>query len=184
MSTQVTTQASVEAAVGARVSAGRQILAFIEVLLLGVWLGSMMFFSFAVAPSAFAVLPTRELAGVMVTSSIGKLEVLGMTLGLLLMVIHFANWRSRRNSRLNAVRALLLLVMISSAALSRFWISPAMVSLRAQMGGHIDEVAATDPLRLQFNDLHQYSVGLMSTAMIAGLIVLFLIVRSWLKPQS
>jgi len=51
-----------------------QISAFVEVLLLGVWLGSMIFFSFAVAPSAFAVLPTREMAGVMVTSTIGKIE--------------------------------------------------------------------------------------------------------------
>lgn len=27
---------------------------------IAIWLGSMMFFSFSVAPSAFAVLPTRE----------------------------------------------------------------------------------------------------------------------------
>jgi hypothetical protein len=69
--------------------------------------------------------------------------------------------------------------MIASAALSRFWISPSMVSMRAAMGGHIDDVASTDPLRIQFNDLHQYSVGLMSAAMISGLVVLFLAVRSW-----
>jgi hypothetical protein len=145
----------------------------------------MMFFSFAVAPSAFAVLPTREMAGVMVTSSIGKLEMIGIALGILLLVIHAANWRRRATNRaLGILHALLLLVMIGSAALSRFWISPAMVSLRGQMGGRIDDVAVTDPLRVQFNDLHQYSVGLMSAAMISGLIVLFLTVRSWLKPQT
>ena len=49
------------------------------------------------------------------------------------------------------------------------------------MGGHIDDVAATDPLRIQFNDLHQYSVGLMSAAILSGLVALFLTVRSWLK---
>ena len=164
----------------ANVGVGQQIGAFAEVLLLGIWLGSMMFFSFAVAPSAFAVLPTREMAGVIVTSSIGKLEVLVLFFGVLLVLIHAAKWRrTSASSRIKMLKAFLLLLMIASAGLSRFWISPAMVSLRAQMGGHIDDVAATDPLRIQFNDLHQYSVGLMSAAMISGLVVLFLTVRSW-----
>src|SRR5262245_50290793 len=36
-----------------RLSTAQQVLAFTETLLLAVWLGSMIFFSFAVAPSAF-----------------------------------------------------------------------------------------------------------------------------------
>jgi len=160
----------------------QQIVAFIEVLLLGVWLGSMIFFSFAVAPSAFAVLPTREMAGVMVTSTIGKIEAMGLIIGTLLILMHAASWRTGQSSRATKIlQAVLLLLMTASAGLSRFWISPAMVSLRAQMGGHIDNVAVTDPMRIQFNDLHQYSVGLMGAAMISGLVVLFLTVRSWFK---
>src|SRR6266404_4226639 len=156
---------------------GLQILAFVELLLLSVWLGSMIFFSFAVAPSAFAVLPTRELAGAMVTSTIGKVEALGLVIGPLLILIQAASWRARSSSNVNKILdVVLILVMISAAALSRFWISPQMVSLRAAMGGHIDDVSAGDPLRMHFNDLHQYSVGLMSAAMISGLLVLFLTV--------
>ncbi len=182
MSTGLTTSPTTEVAPGARFGIALQITAFIEVLLLGVWLGSMIFFSFAVAPSAFAVLPTREMAGVMVTSTIGKVEVLGLVIGTLLILIHAASWRSRQSRRaIETLQAVLLVLMIASAGLSRFWISPAMVSLRAQMGGHIDDVAVTDPMRMQFNDLHQYSVSLMSAAMISGLVVLFLTVRSWLK---
>jgi hypothetical protein len=182
MASSITTSPAVEAAPGARLGVAQQIVAFIEVLLLGIWLGSMIFFSFAVAPSAFAVLPTREMAGVMVTSTIGKIETLGLIIGTLLVLIHVANWRSRQSRRATKMlQAALLLLMIASAGLSRFWVSPAMVSLRAQMGGHIDNVAVTDPMRIQFNDLHQYSVGLMSAAMISGLVVLFLTVRSWLK---
>ena len=182
MASSITTSPGVEAAPGARLGVAQQIVAFIEVLLLGVWLGSMSFFSFAVAPSAFAVLPTREMAGVMVTSTIGKIEAMGLIIGTLLILMHAANWRSRQLSHATRMlQAALLLLMIASAGLSRFWLSPAMVSLRAQMGGHIDNVAVTDPMRIQFNYLHQYSVGLMSAAMISGLVVLFLIVRSWLK---
>src|SRR2546426_585735 len=85
-----TTSTAVEAAAGARFGITRQIAAFIEVLLLGLWLGSMMFFSFAVAPSAFAVLPTRESAGVLVTSTIAKVEMLGLIIGPLLILIKAA----------------------------------------------------------------------------------------------
>jgi hypothetical protein len=182
MASTVTSSASTEVVSPPRVGFAQQIAAFSEVLLLGGWLGSMMFFSFAVAPSAFAVLPTREMAGVMVTSTIGKIEGIGLVVGVLLVLIHAANWRGRRlSSGGKTLQALLLLVMTASAGLSRFWISPAMVSLRAQMGGHIDDVSATDPLRIQFNDLHQYSVGLMSAAILSGLVVLFITVRSWVK---
>lgn len=176
---------AVEVAPGAKLGLARQTAAFIEVLLLGVWLGSMIFFSFAVAPSAFAVLPSRELAGVIVTSTIGKLETLGLLVGPLLILIQVASWRATHSSKLTkSLRVILVLVMIGAAALSRFWISPQMVSLRAAMGGHIDDVPLTDPVRMHFNDLHQYSVGLMSVAMISGLIVLCLTVRSWLKRST
>ena len=182
MATRVSTSTTIAAAPPARLGLAQQIGASIEVLLIGGWLGSMIFFSFAVAPSAFAVLPTREMAGMVVTSSIGKIEVLGMVCGTMLLLIHFSKWRvSHSRVSIKTLHALLLLLMIASAALSRFWVSPAMVSLRAQMGGHIDDFPLSDPLRLQFNDLHQYSVGLMSAAMISGLVVLFLTVRSWLK---
>jgi Domain of unknown function (DUF4149) len=182
MASSITTSPAVEVAPGAEFGIARQISAFIEVLLLGIWIGSMIFFSFAVAPSAFAVLPTREMAGVMVTSTIGKIELLGLIIGALLILMHATSWRSRKSSRaIKTLQAVLLVLMIAAAGLSRFWISPAMVSLRARMGGHIDDVLATDPLRIQFNDLHRYSVGLMSAAMISGLVVLFLTVRSWLK---
>ena len=182
MAAGLTTSTALEANPRARLGIAQQIAAFIEILLLGVWLGSMMFFSFAVAPSAFAVLPTREMAGVMVTSAIGKLEGLGLVIGGLLILIHAAKWRTRPASfAAKMLHAALLILMLAAAALSRFWVSPAMMSLRASMGGHIDDVAATDPMRIQFNDLHQYSVGLMSAAMLSGLAALFLTVRSWLN---
>ena len=163
-------------------TAGQQFIAFIEALLLSVWLGSMIFFSFAVAPSAFAVLASRELAGKIVTSAISKVEMLGLIIGPLLVLIQMTTWRARRvTSTSKALRLILLCVMIAMAALSRFWVSPRLVSLRLAMGGLIDDVPATDPLRIQFNDLHQYSVAFMGTAMVAGFAVLFLTVRSWLK---
>ncbi len=161
---------------------GRELLAFAEVLLLGVWLGAMAFFSFAVAPSAFAVLPSHHLAGQIVTSTITKVEILGLMLGPLIILIQLATWRARNSANwAKAFGLFLVIVMTLMAALSRFWLSPQMIALRAQMGGMIDDVPQSDPLRLRFNDLHHYSVALMGTALIAGLIALFFSVRSWLR---
>jgi hypothetical protein len=46
------------------------LLSDIRILLLGLWLGAACFFSFAVAPSAFGVLPSRELAGLVVNRTL------------------------------------------------------------------------------------------------------------------
>lgn len=182
MSVNVAKSEAAKPALEATFGAGQQIIGFVEALLLAVWLGSMVFFSFAVAPSAFAVLPSRELAGSLVTSTIGKVEILGLIIGPLLLLIQLAAWRSRAASaQIKALRLILLLLMIAAAAASRFWVSAKMVSLRQAMGGVIDDVAATDPLRIEFNAMHGYSVGLMSAALLAGFAVLFLTVRSWLK---
>jgi Domain of unknown function (DUF4149) len=162
-----------------RPATAQQLLAFGEVLLLGIWLGSMTFFSFGVAPSAFAVLPTREMAGVIVTSTIGKVEVIGLITGPILILT--SALKASGSSAAKILRIVLIGLMVICAALSRFWISPSMVSLRAAMGGHIDDVSPTDPMRVHFNDLHQYSVALMGIAIVAGLISLFLTVQSWLR---
>src|SRR3977135_3203611 len=105
------TSPTVELAPGAEFGMAYQITAFIEVLLLGVWIGSMIFFSFAVAPSAFAVLPTRELAGALVTSTIGKLEVLGLVIGPLLILVQAASWSGRQSTKLiSSLRVILIVV--------------------------------------------------------------------------
>ena len=173
---------TVERVLVGRVGVGRQALAFMEVLLLALWIGAMAFFSFAVAPGAFQVLPSRHLAGLIVANTLTKVEMIGLIIGPLLLLLQAATWNARRESKISkALRLILLAVMTASAAVSRLWVSASINELRNAMGGVIDNVPATDPLRVQFNDLHQYSVALMSVALFSGLAVLFLTVRAWLK---
>src|SRR5215831_11146588 len=107
-----------------RPSTTQQVLAFTEGLLLAVWLGSMIFFSFAVAPSAFAVLPSRHVAGQVVNSLISKLELMGLVIGPVLILLQAASWKSGRLIPMTRVlRIVLLIVMTASAAISRLWIS-------------------------------------------------------------
>ena len=156
-----------------------QMFAFIELLLLGVWIGSMIFAGMAVPPTAFGVLPTRHLAGQVVASSLMKVEILGLISGAAILLIQVLTWRMRPVARV--IRVALTSVMLAAVALSLFWVSVRMQTLRQNMGGIIDDVPPTDPLRVEFNDLHQYSVALMSIAMLAGITLLFFTVRSWLK---
>jgi hypothetical protein len=165
-------------ATGSTFGLGSQFLAFGEFLLLGLWLGAMTFFSFAVAPSAFAVLPSRHFAGLIVGSTLVKVEVIGLVIGSLLLLLQIL--KTRTPAAIGKLNLLFLAVMLAATAALYFWISPSMNALRLAMGNEIDNVALTDPLRIQFNNLHQYSVSLMGTAILAGLGLLFFTVRGWL----
>ena len=167
-----------ETAPGAGPGVTTQALAFTELLLLSIWLGSMFFFSFMVPPTAFGVLPTRHLAGQVVASTLGKTEVIGLVCGALILLIQLATRKMRGAS---LARLGLVIVMMAAMAISHFWVSSTLAEMRASMGGIIDDVAPTDPLRVQFNSLHRYSVALMMATMVSGLALLFLSVRSWLK---
>ena len=179
MAVDTTTHKATERVAAAGSGVGYQLLAFVEVLLLGVWLGAMGFFGFAVPQSGFAVLPSRELVGLLVTSTITKVEILGLVIGGLLIVIQLVTWRTRGGAK--SVRLMLIGLMVVAAAMSHFWFTPEIVRLRNAMGPALENVPLTDPLRIQFNHLHGYSVGLLMAAMICGVVTLFLTVRSWIK---
>jgi hypothetical protein len=146
----------------------------IRLLLLGVWLGAAVFF-IAVAQSAFAVLPQRELAGAVVNKTLSVLNYGGLAIA---AVVLLTSWLVARNTNkflLWTERFLLLLVTLA-CAVGQFVIGLMLISVRGQMGGRpIDEIAVDDPLRIQFNNLHEYSVWVLMAAMAAGLIAFFII---------
>ena len=99
-------------ALGANPTGSEQVVAGLEALLLTVWLGAMTFFSFAVAPTVFAVLPTRELAGQLVNSLIAKLELLGLICGPLLLLSQLFVWPKRESeAKARVLRVILLGLM-------------------------------------------------------------------------
>lgn len=146
-------------------------------LLLVLWLGAACFFSFAVAPSAFAVLPSREIAGAMVSRSLSIVNYSGLIVGLILLASSFVGQSAANHFRLWAERFLLLILMLACAA-GQFVIGLWLTLVKAQIGRPIDEIAIDDPLRIQFNNLHQYSVWVLITAMTAALIAYFLMGRA------
>ncbi len=143
-------------------------------LLIGLWLGAACFFSFAVAPSAFGILPSRELAGSLVSRTLMIVNLSGIVIGLLLILTTLIKRLDLKPLRLWTERFLLLIV-VAACAVGQFVIGSWLAIVRTQIGRPIDEVALEDPLRIQFNALHQYSVWALVAAMIAALVVYFLI---------
>ncbi len=153
-----------------------QFLSNIRLLLIGLWLGAAIFF-IAVAQSSFAVLPSRELAGAVVSRTLMIINLGGLAIGLILLATSFIK-------RLNIApfwiwtERILLVLLTAACAVGQFVIALWLQFVRAQMGGKpIDEIALEDPLRIQFNQLHQYSQWVLLGAMITALILFFLIGR-------
>ena len=73
------------------------------------------------------------------------------------------------------IERFLLLLLGAACAVGQFVIRIWLASIKAQIGRPIDEVAADDPLRIQFNTVHQYSEWVMLVAMAAALIAFFII---------
>lgn len=156
------------------------ILNNIRLLLLGSWLGAAIFFSAAVAPTAFKVLRAfnlpnaTEIAGAIVSRTLSAVNTSGFILSVLLLVTAFVLKESY--GRATFLPQIVLLVIMGVTTGAGEWIIAAkMKGLRASLHTTIDQIPAGDPSRVAFDALHGYSVTALSIAIIAGLIAFFAI---------
>jgi uncharacterized membrane protein len=152
-------------------------LRFFMLLSLVAWIGGLIFFSFVVAPAAFAVSPTRQLAGAMVGRCLAALHWIGIISGVV-----FAG-TSMTYSALTVGRAeafaprhIAVYLMLILTLVSQFGVSPRMHQLRAEMK-EIDTLPQTDSRRVEFNRLHVWSTGLEGGVFVLGLVALALTAR-------
>ena len=152
-------------------------------ILLACWFGAALFFGAVVAPAAFGVLRSfglpnaNEIAGSIVTRSLSVVNLAGFVIALLLLVTLFL--RRNTSGRVSFIVECICLAVIALATGVGHWVIAArMRALRAAMVLPIDQIAADDSRRVAFNSLHGYSVNALGLAMIAALIVMFLMVRS------
>jgi hypothetical protein len=147
-----------------------------RLLLAGLWLGAAVYFSFAVAPSAFAVLPTRELAGTLVNRTLGIVNLSGFTVSVLLLLT--LPLVKRAASRLEIIpEAVSLLLLVIATAVGQWVIAARLHELRARLGGPVEGLAKSDPARVAFDALHGYSVKALMVAMLAALVAFLLMAR-------
>lgn len=151
----------------------------IRLLLLASWLGAAIFFSAAVAPNAFRVLrafslPNQsEIAGAIVSRTLGVINTSGFIVSIVLLATAFALKKTMARRRFIFQIILILILGVATAA-GEWVIAARMRGLRAAFRVPIDEVSA-DAGRVAFEALHGYSVVALSVAMIAALTAFFVI---------
>jgi len=155
------------------------IVRFLMLLSLVVWVGGIVFFAFVLAPTVFhpGILPSRQLAGAVVSRSLGILHWLGLTCGFVFLITSVVDSQVVNGvPALFNARNLLVCAMILLTLISMFAISTRMLDLRNQMV-FIDDVPHDDARRVEFNRLHVWSTRLESTVLLLGLAVIFLTSR-------
>ena len=161
------------------------VLRDVSLLLVAMWLGAAVFFSFALAPVLFGVLPTRELAGAVIGRLLPLINIAGFVIGLALFVSsllakNLTVSRARRRTEAAAFG-----VMTVAAAAGEWLIGRRIGQLRQQMMGvPIDQLAPDDALRLAFGQMHRLSVLVLIIAMLAAIIALLLIASREVKTKS
>lgn len=145
-------------------------------LLIALWIGAALFFSFAVAPAAFAALPSRELAGAVVNRTLAVVNYSGIVVGLILLASSFIKTLARPVGK-EWIEKIALLALVAACAVGHFVIAAKLHELRAEIGRPIEELSETDVLRVAFGSWHVYSVWALLAAMIAAVISFFLIAR-------
>lgn len=146
----------------------RATVSVFELIVLSLWLGAAGFFSSAVAPALFAVLPTRTLAGAAVGRMLPVIFYAGMVVGVALVALQIM---ARRQWTLGA-REIAGIVMLGACAVAQFVISPRIERLRSAIVGSLESLAADDPRRAAFGRLHGISVGWLGVAMIAAVVAM------------
>lgn len=152
-------------------------LRFVQIFVLGTWVGSIFYFSAAVAPAAFRVLQSQDQAGLLVEFTLRRLHTLGVVAAVAFLfasaILAVSAGGSGKSLLLPAAGVVLMLIL---TVISQHVVIHRMMNLRRQMVS----VAATpidNPLRVEFNRLHRISVQLEGATLLIGFASLYLTVR-------
>lgn len=139
----------------------------VATIALALWLGAAILFTAIVAPAAFAVLPTRMLAGAVVGRVLPTIFGAGIVAGL---IAHLgATKAGLRASLVTRIGGILLVV---GCAAAQFGIGPRISALRERLPANMETLPADNPERVEFGRLHGYSVLLLGLAMVGSVVTL------------
>jgi hypothetical protein len=140
---------------------------------LSAWLGAALLAAAVVAPAAFAVLPTRALAGALVGRVLPPLFLAGFVLNAIVAALAV-----RLGGPYAPSRAAFAALAAAACAVAQFVIARRIETLRAAIGPSLDALAPGDPRRVEFGRLHGMSVLSLGVAMLAAAIVVALTVAA------
>jgi hypothetical protein len=130
------------------------------------------------------MLESRHQAGDLVAATLNVLYLSAYILGPLLVLISIAV-RPLGRRLLWGLRTILLIVMTAATLVSREIVGTKLFGLRRAMGAAIQSIPLEDPLRLQFQQWHQFSVLLMFfTIATAAAVLLVLSLEAFREDQG
>lgn len=137
-------------------------------LLMAAWIGAALITVAVVAPGAFAVLPSRTMAGDLVGWVLPPLFVAGIVVaGAVVLLAGLP-----RASGFAGRASIAAVVVAAACAMAQFVITPKLDGVRAAIGGPVDALAVSDPRRVAFGLLHGYNVLGLALAMVGALVCL------------
>jgi len=139
----------------------------VAALLVAAWLGAALLVAAAVAPAAFAVLPSRTLAGALVGRVLPVVFLGGVVAGLCCGADAATTPTVLGRWRVGAG-----LVLALGCAYAQFVVTPRIERLRATIGGAVDALDPSDPRRIAFGQMHLQSVIWLGVAMLAAVVAL------------
>ena len=151
------------------------LLRYLYVVALVLWVGGLVTAGAIVAPSVFGVLQAwnasegRVLAGQVFGEVVLRLTWLSYAMGFIMFVtltLHrLLGARPVKYGIRVGIMALMMLLMMAMG----FYILPGVNQIQAQVSGAVSQLAATDPLRIEFDRLHGLSNILFSITALGGL---------------
>jgi hypothetical protein len=136
-------------------------------LLLGGWIGAWVLFAFVVAPTAFRVLPSTQIAGQLIGPVLTTLHLYGAAAGVTLSCLAWGLSRT-------GVRVWLPLAMSALCLVSQFGVTSRIEAIRPLVFGPQGgpEFAA------RFQLLHQLSMGIYTAVGLAAFVLVALQARA------
>ena len=150
-------------------------LRYVYVVALVVWVGGLITAGAFVAPALFGVLQAeagtagRVLAGAAFGDVLRRVLTAGDVAGVTMLVAMTILRLLGPKPLSYGIRAMLLGAMLAINAYTAHIVLPEADGLRRQMGGPVAEVAANDPRRTRFDQLHSLSTTLVTGLALAGI---------------
>jgi hypothetical protein len=142
----------------------------IELVALSIWVGTMIGFAFIFAPIAFHHIGNLSQFAALIGAVIRQIDVLGAYAGIVILTATFFSGRNR----LRSTRQACVVAMLIGTGYEHFAIIPRMERALAAVPGSLTNLAANDPVRVGYDQLHHASSTLYGVVVILGVVTLAL----------
>lgn len=151
------------------------LLRFLYFLSLIFWLGSIFFFSFIAARSAFKILP-REMAGDLVADIFPKYYLVAYVCGGVALLTTMINWAAGYTTSgvVYTLRIAILFIMLGLSVYAGTIITPNAHELRMEMRTLSKDFPGYNEVQRNFSSLHKRSAIINSVIFLLGVAIVIL----------